>query len=571
MAELRRAIREHDYRYYVLDRPTISDAAYDRLLAELVRLERAHPADVPPDSPTRRVAGAPSERFRRLAHAAPMRSLEAVATEPAVRRFAARVARALGRAPRWILEPKYDGLSVELVYERGRLVAAATRGDGAHGEDVTANARTIRALPLVLRGDPPARLAIRGEVILRPSRLSAISRELARTGEPPFANARNAAAGSLRQLDPAVTARRGLEIVIYDVLAVAGVAWPTARAALDAMRALGLPTSPLGRAAGSIDDAIAYHRELAGRRGELDLELDGIVVKLDDLAARAAIGETDRHPRWAIAWKFAPAGAETRIEAIRIQVGRSGVVTPVADVRPVTLAGATIARATLHNRAEIQRRDLRVGDAVRLVRAGDVIPEVVERVPRPGARRGPPFRMPARCPACGARLARRGPVDRCPNRARCPAQLRAALQHLASRRALDLRGLGRVAAGRLVGSGIVRTLADVLDLTEADLVRAGLGAAAARTLAAAIRTARRAPLDRRIYALGITGVGAGAARALADRFGSLAALSRARAAAIAAVAGPAVAAHVVAFFADPATRRLVARAGGRSRRRHGER
>ena len=377
--ELRRTIREHDYRYYVLDRPTISDARYDRLFAELAELERAHPDLVTTDSPTQRVAGVPGARFAAVRHTAPMLSLEATTSEDDVLQFMEDMTEKLGETPAWVLEPKYDGLSVELVYEAGRLTTAATRGDGERGEDVTANVRTIRALPLALRGASPRRLAVRGEVIMRPSAFRALNASLAAAEQPQFANPRNAAAGSCRQLDPAITAERPLEIVIYDVLTVDGAQWTSASNAIEALRELGLPTSRLHRRVATFDAARDYHADLAARRDELDCEIDGIVIKLDDLAGRARLGATARHPRWACAWKFAPRGAETVIEDIQLQVGRSGVVTPVAVVQPIAVGGVTIGRATLHNLAELERRDLRVGDRVRVVRAGDVIQEIVER------------------------------------------------------------------------------------------------------------------------------------------------------------------------------------------------
>ena len=551
IAELRRAIREHDYRYYVLDRPTISDARYDRLFAELTALERAHPELVVADSPTQRVAGAPSTRFATISHAAPMLSLDATTSDDDVARFVEDTTRTLGKAA-WVLEPKYDGLSVELVYEAGTLTAAATRGDGRRGEDVTANARTIRALPLALRGAAPRRLAVRGEVIMRPAAVRALNASLADAGKPLFANPRNAAAGSLRQLDPTITGTRPLEVVIYDVLAVDGAAWTTASQAFEALRELGLPTSRLHRRASGIEAARAYYADLAARRDDLDSEIDGIVIKLDDLAGRARLGATARHPRWARAWKFAPRGAETVIEEIQLQIGRSGVLTPVALVRPVAIGGATIRRATLHNLAELERRDLRVGDRVRLVRAGDVIPEIVERIAS-GKRRGPKLRTPRSCPSCGVAL----DGDRCPNRIACPAQLVAALRHLGSRGALDIPGLGDAAARRLVSSGIVTQLADLFGLRADDLVRAGFGDAAARQLAAGIGRARKARLDRWLVALGIPGLGGRAAGVLAAAFPTIDKLAAATEAELAAQAGPAVAAALAAFMRDRASRRVL--------------
>jgi DNA ligase (NAD+) len=551
--ELRREIREHDYRYYVLDQPTISDEEYDRLFAELVRLERAHPELITPDSPTQRVAGGVSERFATVRHAAPMLSLDATTSEAEIRQFVQRTAQTLGKRAAWVLEPKYDGLSVELVYESGQLVTAATRGDGELGEDVTANARTIRGLPLRLRGDAPRRLAVRGEVIMRPSAFRALNATLAKTGQPEFANPRNAAAGSLRQLDPRVTASRPLEIVIYDVLAADGVRWKQASQAVAALRELGLPTSREHRRAETFDEIRDYHADLFARRDALDLEIDGIVIKLDDLAGRARLGATARHPRWACAWKFAPRGAETVIEDIRFQIGRTGVLTPVAIVRPVAIGGAKIGRATLHNIAELQRRDLRVGDRVRLVRAGDVIPEIVERVSTPGERRGPKPRIPQKCPSCGTPLA----GDRCPNRTGCPAQLVAALRHLGSRAALDIPGLGEATAQRLVASGVVRKLADLFELSPDQLARIGLGEASARGLASSIARARKAELRRWLIALGIPGLGDRAARVLAEAYPTIDKLAAASERELAAVVGPAVAREVVAFLRDRSNRRLL--------------
>lgn len=555
IAELRRAIREHDYRYYVLDRPTISDERYDQLFAQLAALEHAHPELVTPDSPTRRVSGGVSEQFAAVRHTRPMLSLEATGEPAEIERFAATTARALGRRPAWVLEPKYDGLSLELVYLEGRLTTAVTRGDGERGEDVTANARTIRSLPLALRGKSPARLAVRGEVIMRPSAFRALNASLARAGQPPLANPRNAAAGSLRQLDPRVTAARPLELVVYDVLVVDGARWTTATEAMGALRALGLPTSPLHRHADAIDAAHDYHRELFARRDALDLEIDGVVIKLDDLPARDRLGATARHPRWARAWKFAPRGAETVIKDIELQVGRTGVVTPVAVLQPIAIGGVTIGRVTLHNASELAQRDLRIGDRVRVVRAGDVIPEIVERLDKPG-RRGAPFNMPVRCPSCNARL----DSDHCPNRLACPAQLSAALRHLGSRSALDIRGLGKVAAERLVASGLVKQLSDVFGLDAEALRSAGFGAAAAHQLADGIKRARRTELPRILLGLGIPGVGGRGARVLARAFPSLERIARAREPELARAVGPAIGAAVTRFFRAPETRRLLARA-----------
>jgi len=387
---LRTRIRRHDYLYYVRDRPAVSDASYDRLFAQLVALERAYPQLITPDSPTQRVAGAVREGFAEVRHLAPMLSLESSANPDDLRRFDARIRTRFGPGPpAYLLEPKFDGLSIEVVYERGRLTRAATRGDGVRGEDVTANVRTIRSVPLALGAarDAPRRLAVRGEAFMRTTDFRALNARLARERAPVFANPRNAAAGSLRQLDPRVTAGRRLDVVFYDILHMDG--GPRLRCASDALDALGrwgLGVSPRHRLATSADAALAYHRALAAVRDRLAYEIDGIVVKVDDLGRRARLRTTARHPRWAFALKFAAREDVTTIEDIVWQVGRTGLVTPVAVLAPIDLGGATVGRATLHNPQELARKDLRIGDRVRVVRAGDVIPEVVARV---GRGRGP--------------------------------------------------------------------------------------------------------------------------------------------------------------------------------------
>jgi DNA ligase (NAD+) len=499
---LRAEIRRHDYLYYVLDRPEISDDAYDRLFEELTQLEGTYPGLVTPDSPTRRVGGAPLPGFPEVRHLAPMLSLESVIDPEEVHRFDLRVRQALRRDQvAYVVEPKFDGLSLELVYERGRLARASTRGDGERGEGVTENVKTIRAVPLRLRAEDRATsrvLGVRGEAIMRRGDFEQLNHALSVAREPTFANPRNAAAGSVRQLDPGVTARRRLRVYCYDLLAIEGGPGPATHwEALQALRAWGFPVSPGARRVGTVDEVLAYHREMADRRDRLEYEIDGIVVKLDDLQARRRLGTTARHPRWALAFKFAPREAQTVVEEIVVQVGRTGVLTPVAVLRPLRLGGVTVARATLHNREEIARKDIRVGDTVRVARAGDVIPEVLSRVPRAGERRGPSFRMPTRCPACGTPIVRDGPVDRCPNGLACPAQLEGAIEHVGSRDALDIHGLGAGTVKQLVGAGLVKSVADLFTLEEADLLRLErFGAVSARNLVRAIRKARRTELWR---------------------------------------------------------------------------
>ena len=564
---LRDEIRHHDYLYYVLDRPAISDAKYDQLYAELVRLERAHPELSTKDSPTQRVAGAPLPSFPEERHIAPMLSLESVTSEDDVAGFMKRIEKAVGREnTAFVGEPKFDGLSIELVYESGALVRAVTRGDGERGEGVTENVKTIRSVPLRLRAEAgivPELFSVRGEIVMPISAFRELNEKLSRDGKAVFANPRNAAAGSVRQLDPRITRERKLQVFFYDVLAQRGGRAPrTQTELLELLRELGLPTNPLNRRVDGAEKILEYHRFMEGQRGTLDYEIDGIVVKLDDLGARDRLPSTARHPRWALAFKFTPRGQVTEILDIVVQVGRTGTLTPVAVLAPVSIGGVTVTRATLHNREEIARKDLRVGDQVAVVRAGDVIPEVVGRAEQ-GARRKNTrrFVMPERCPACGTKVVQEGPFDRCPNELGCPDQLKRALEHFGSRGALDIHGLGPETVETLVSSGLVRTVADVLSLEGASLVkRAGFGQKSAENLAAAIEQAKHPELSRFINALGIPGVGERTARVLAEHFGELDRLVDATEAELmnAEGVGPVAARAVHDFFAEKRNRDVVA-------------
>jgi DNA ligase (NAD+) len=560
---LRSAIRQHEYRYYVLDRPMISDAEYDRLFSELVRLEAAHPGLVTPDSPTQRVAGAPLPAFPSVEHFTPMLSLESVTDAEALRRFDDRIRATAGdKAVRYVVEPKFDGLSLEVVYGDGLLQRASTRGDGERGEGVTENVRTIRSVPLRLSGEKvPRLLAVRGEAIMRIADFQALNARLERERQPLFANPRNAAAGSIRQLDPRVTAGRRLDVFFYDILHLEG--GPRFADDMSLLRALGdwgLHTSPRARVCSSLDKVFRYHEEMARRRDALPYEIDGIVMKVDDLALRARVRSTARHPRWALAYKFAAREEQTTIEEIVVQVGRTGVLTPVAVLRPVAIGGVTVTRATLHNREEIARKDLRVGDVVRVIRAGDVIPDIVERVQTRGTRRHAQFAMPARCPECRTPLVREGPFDRCPNGLACPAQLKRTIQHFGSREALDIRGLGPETVDALVSAGSVRSVADLFALTRHDLLTVQRFAdVSAAKLLDAIDKAKHPPLWRFLNALGIPGVGAQTARDLAGHFETLERLQSANAAALMAAPGigPTVARDIVEFFRQPFNRRVI--------------
>jgi DNA ligase (NAD+) len=555
--ELHAVIRRHDYLYYVKDRPEIQDSAYDRLLAELKQLEAGFPDLVTPDSPTQRVGGVALDQFPKVDHASPMLSLDSDQAETALRRFDERVRKGLGVASvDYVVEPKLDGASVELVYEDGVLTRASTRGDGAIGEGITENVRTIAAVPLRLRESglkPPGLLALRGEVIIRVDAFERLNEGLLAAGKNPFANPRNAAAGSLRQLDPQVTAARPLDIYVYDLLSGEGPALGTQWDVLSALEAWGLRVNDLPRQVNSVDEIVEYQRELESRRDDLGYEIDGVVVKLNDLTARDVLGVTSHHPRWAFALKFAPRQEITRVLEIVPSVGRTGVITPGAILRPVRLGGVTVSRANLHNREEVARKDIREGDLVRVERAGDVIPQVVERVEEPSRKRAKRFRMPDQCPSCGSGLIERGPFTVCSNSYWCPAQLAGRLEHFASRDALDIDGLGEETAILLVGEGLVHQLPDLFEIVPKDLMRLeGFATRSATSLVNAIDTASWVELHRFLYGLGIPEVGVTVARALAKHFLSFDTLRQATNEELEAIegVGPKMAQHIGLFFLD---------------------
>ena len=526
--ELRELIRHHDHRYYVLDRPEIADGAYDELYRELRRLEAEHPDLITDDSPTQRVAGAVSGRFETVEHRAPMLSLDSDEKLEALERFDGRVRAAAGDDVEYVLDPKFDGASLELVYESGRLALAATRGDGRFGERITENVRTISAVPLRLRAEDravPTTLALRGEVIMHTAAFERLNASLVADGREPFANPRNSAAGALRQLDPAATAARPLDIFVYDILASDGPTIPTQWEVLAALRDWGFKVNDLSRRVSTLDEIVAYHADLAERRDDLGYEIDGVVIKVNDIGIRDSLGETSHHPRWAFAFKFPARKEITRIEKIAASVGRTGVVTPVALMLPVEIGGVTVSRATLHNREEVERKDVREGDRVRIQRAGDVIPQVLERIEEKGRRRGPKFRMPETCPSCGTRLVERGPFTVCPNAFECPAQLAGRIVHYGSRQALDIEGLGGETAKLLVSEGLVRQLGDLYDVEAERLVELpGFAEKSAGALVDAIAASSRPELARFLYGLGVPEVGVTVARDLARHFRSFGAV-----------------------------------------------
>jgi DNA ligase (NAD+) len=559
IAKLRTEIRHHDYLYYVRDQPAISDAAYDKLYHELVDLEEKFPDLVSEDSPTQRVAGQPLTSLPTIEHAAPMLSLDSNQDEATLRRFDERLRKGLGAdfPVEYAVEPKLDGLSVELVYRDGLLQHAVTRGDGQRGEGITANVRTIPSLPLRLRGDEravPSFLSVRGEVIMRAKEFDKLNERLISEGKEPFANPRNAAAGAVRQLDPQMTAARPLDLYAYDILASEGLEIASQWDVLQALRDWGLRVNDRVRRVQTLDEILAYHAELEAQRDDLGYEIDGIVIKLNDLAARETLGWTSRHPRWAFAFKFPPRKEVTRILSILPSVGRTGVVTPVAIMLPVEIGGVTVSRATLHNREEVARKDVREGDRVRVQRAGDVIPQVIERIEEPDRERAEPWRMPENCPSCGTPLGERGPFTVCPNSFECPAQLVGRITHFASRNALDIEGLGDETAKQFVTEGLVRQLPDLFDLQAERLVMLeGFAAKSASNLVEALQKAAHAELPRFLYGLGIPEVGVAVARDLARHFGTFAALRGADEAALQEVAGvgPRMAEQITAFFREP--------------------
>jgi DNA ligase (NAD+) len=578
--ELRALIRHHEERYYVYDDPEIADAEFDALMRELRALEEAHPDLVTPDSPTKRVGGRPVEGFAEVEHRVPMLSLDNAYSEEELRAFDERVRKGLasnGEAPdavEYVAELKIDGLSMALTYEDGVLVRGATRGDGERGEDVTSNVRTIRAVPLSLKGAPRGTIEVRGEVYFPRAAFDRVNREREQAGEPLFANPRNAAAGAMRNLDPRLVARRGLSFWAYQ--AVGGLDLATHADMLARLSAWGLPVEPHWERVAGGDALVEWCARWQHERRTLAFETDGVVIKLNALAVRERLGATSKFPRWAIAYKFPAEQATTTLKAIGLQVGRTGAVTPVAMLEPVLLAGSTIANATLHNADEVARKDIRVGDRVLIEKGGDVIPKVVKVVDpdRPG--RGEPWTMPGECPSCGSQLVR--PEDevvwRCEN-SRCPAQLRRRIEHFASRYAMNIEGLGEAIVDQLVEKGLVNDVADLYHLEAdklAELVVAPREAKSERSrprklgkvghnLVAEIDRSRQNELWRLVHGLGIRHVGERAAELLSRAIGSMAALAAADVDTLQAVheIGPVVAQSVRTWFEQPSNLELIAR------------
>ena len=529
-AKLRRDLEYHNNRYYVQDDPEISDTEYDDLLRELNALEDAHPELRTPDSPTQRVGGRPLERFGQISHLQPMLSLANARDEEELRAWEQRVRNLLAkremaeREIEYVTEPKVDGLAISLVYEDGVLVRGATRGDGEIGEDVTQNLKTIRDIPLKIGPDAPALVEVRGEVYLPLAGFARLNEEQAAAGQKTYANPRNSAAGSLRQLNPEVTRSRPLSIWCYGIGASQGLDHKRHSESIAWLRKHGFKVNEEVELHSEIDSVFETCRRWEERREDLDYEIDGVVVKIDDYEVQQALGVVGREPRWAIAFKFAPTTAVTKLNSIEVNVGRTGNIVPWANLEPVQIAGVTVSKATLHNEEDIARKDIREGDQVVVMRAGDVIPQVVSPVTQRRTGKEKRYRPPKKCPECGTPTVKpEGEVwTRCPNRLDCPGQIVQAFKHFISRAAMDIEGFGEKLVQRFYEEGLVRALPQIYDLTVEQLEPLeGFQRRSAENLVRSIEDSKRQPFHRVLYALGIPGIGGVNARALASHFGSM--------------------------------------------------
>ncbi len=564
IAALRAEIEEHNRRYYEEAAPTIGDREYDQLYRELVELEKRHPQFASPDSPTQRIGGKPLKAFAQVTHRVPMLSLDNTYSETEVAEFRRRMERHLPNEEiPTVVEPKVDGVAVSLLYEKGQLRYAATRGDGTVGDEITQNIRTIRSIPLKLKDTAPAILEVRGEVFMDKRGFATLNKERTEAGLTPFANPRNAAAGSLKQLDPSIAAKRPLGIIFYGTGLVEGAKLEKHSELFPLLKKLGLPCSERWWMANSIEEILQAIRELDQVRHDFAYQTDGAVVKVDSFRQREALGFTAKSPRWAIAYKYAAERVETRLHDILVQVGRTGVLTPVAALEPVVVSGSRVSRATLHNQEEIERKDIRIGDVVLLEKAGEVIPAVVgvRTDLRTGAEKK--FRMPARCPDCGSKLVKDPDqvAVRCVN-SQCPKQLKRRVEHFASRGAMDIEGLGEAMVEQLVNRGFVREISDIYDIDAAKLSQLErMGEKSIRNLLDAIEKSKIRPLWRLIYALGILHVGVSASRALADHFRNLDALMRSTPEKLQRIpdVGEVVGSSIHQFFQESRNRKMIER------------
>ncbi len=562
-AELCREIERHNRLYYIDAAPEISDQEFDGLMRELLALEAQHPELVTPDSPSQRVGGAPSEGFETVEHIVPMLSMDNTYNEGELRKFDERVRKGLdGETPEYVVELKYDGVSISLLYEQGILMRAATRGDGRRGDDITKNVRTIYSVPLRLAGSPPEQLEVRGEIYMHHAELERINAEREREGQPTLANPRNTAAGTLKQLDPKQVAKRRLDLVAYDVARLPGVAGMTHWDALQALKAFGLPVSGAPTRCTNIDDVLAYIDSWKDQRNELDFEIDGMVVKVNDPKQRDRLGSTAKAPRWVIAYKFPAQVAQTKLKSILVQVGKTGALTPVAELEPVQLAGTTVKRASLYNFEDLAEKDLREGDTVELQKAGEIIPQVLRYVPEKRPQGAQPYPPPAKCPCELESEVRKDPEGvfiRCINPS-CPWQIKGRIEHFASRRAMDIDGLGEKIAAQLVEQKLVHNFAELYDLTVdqvKDLER--MGDKSAQNLIDALEASKQQPLSRLLNALGIRHVGERTAEILAEEYETLDAVMEAGAEDLANIpdVGDVVARSIHDFFHTEENRALM--------------
>jgi len=561
---LRDQIRRHDYLYYVKASPEISDSQYDRLFRELIELEQAHPELVTADSPSQRVGAPPLEELVKVLHKQPMLSLDSIVDQSEVQAFDQRMKRELEtQVVEYSAEPKFDGLSVELIYDHGIFARGATRGDGTTGEDVTVNLRTVRSLPLQLQAQSnlPDHLVVRGEVYMRLDDFQALNRRITERGNDAFANPRNAAAGSLRQLDSTITATRPLVVTCYEIMAASTPVPPTHWDELERLAQWGLPVPTHRRLCASIDEVVTFHRETESTRDQLPYEIDGVVVKVNRRDWQSRLGMKSRSPRWAIAFKFLPRKEITIVQDIVVSVGRTGTLTPVALLKPVEVGGVTISRATLHNADEVKRKDIRIGDTVKVERAGDVIPAIAERVLIQDEQRNTPFCMPDHCPVCGSTVGREGAYFYCTGQLVCVAQLKGAIEHFASKQALNIEGLGKKTVAQLVDEGLVRSLPDLYRLTKTDLVRLeGFADRSATLLLESIAASRTVSLDRFLMGLGIRQVGQHIAKVLAREFESLEEIMSADRERFQQVReiGPEISESLAVYWSEPHNREVIA-------------
>ncbi|MBD3425722.1 MAG: NAD-dependent DNA ligase LigA [Candidatus Omnitrophica bacterium] len=552
--KLRDEIKRHNRLYYTKGRPEISDSEYDRMMDELKKLEEAHPEYASSDSPTRTVGAPIPDKFKKIEHVSPMLSLESIRSEKELEHFAQTCARDAEAAVRYVCEPKLDGLSIELVYEGGRFTRGSTRGDGFTGEDVTLNLRTIPSVPRRLKTDnSPSRLAVRGEVMMHIKDFQELNKSRIAEGKEPFANPRNVAAGSMRQLDWRITAQRKLTVYCYRILEITGESPETQEEALRMLEELGFRISPKVRSFTDAAGIIEYHHKLEKQREELDYEIDGIVVKVNSFSQQKKLGTRTTNPKWAVAYKFKPRRELTRAEDITVQVGRTGVLTPLALLQPVEVGGVTVSRATLHNMDQVEKLGIKIGDWVRVERAGDVIPYISEVLKEKRTGKEKDFRMPDKCPSCGSGIVKEDVFYRCPNGLSCPAQLKEAITHYSSKGAVDIEGLSDKTVELLYEKGLIGSISDIYRLERDELLSLeGWKQKRTDNLLRAIDKAREVPLDRFIYGLGIRNVGKHIATLLASKFGSIENLAKAGKDELTDIKeiGPEIAESITDFFSE---------------------